>query len=249
MSQIRPLVSWVALLVSGTMIAGCGSAPATGATGGTSTATAASGGCQPGATGSATTLTVPAEPDSGVSSPTGKCWASIKPTPIDNVAVPAIPSGDSTTFQVAWSAKGLYIMSTDLEWPLSDAGGANWWQDDATEFAVSGADDHGGAYGPNTFQFGIDNGGTLDAGTNASTASPQPTAKVQINKGKGFQAELFVPWATLQVAKPAKGQVYQFNIAEDYGNASGARVGQALWASTDATFYNSTTNWGDITLG
>ena len=251
--QSRLMVSWLAVLAAASLVTACGSAsgnsPSSSSSGATSTGgTAAAGGCAAGAVGSGTALTVAQEPDADVSTPAGKCWASIKGTAIAIPAIPTVPSADSTTFQVAWSAKGLYIMSTDLEWPLSDAGGANWWQDDTTEFVVSGSDDHGGTFDTQTFQFGIDNGGTLQAGTDAANASPQPTATVRINQGKGFNAELFVPWSTLMVKSPAKGQKYQFDIAEDYSDSSGNRDAQAVWAG-DSNFYNTTTNWGDITLG
>lgn len=259
MVRSRLLAACVAALVSGMMVAACGgggsgggtAAGSGGSSGGSSGGTGGgAAGCNPGDAGKGTQLTVPQEPDSGVDTPDGKCWGSIKPTPITNVGNGTIPSGDSTTFKVAWSSKGLYIRAETTEWPLNNAGGSNWWNSDATEFTVSGADDHGGTFdNSNTFQLAITTDGTLQtSGTNGSNANPAPTAKIKINNGKGWVSELFVPWQTLQVSGAKKGNKYQFDIAEDYGDSSGNRTGQVVWAG-DGGFYNNTTNWGDITLG
>ena len=255
MAQTRLLASCVAILACGLMVTACGgggggtaatgssTAGATGSTGGTS------GGCASGNAGSGTQVTAPQEADNTVDTPDGKCWASIKPTPVTIVGNGTIPSGDSTTFKVAWSSKGLYIQATTLEWPLNAAGGTNWWQSDTTEFTVSGVDDHAGNMdASNSFQFGVVNDGSLQDGTNGSQASTPPTAKVKVNQGKGFTSELFVPWSDLAVTGAKKGGKYQFDLAEDYADSSGNRTGQAVWAG-DGTFYNNTTNWGDITLG
>lgn len=260
MLRSRLLASCLAILASGLMVTACGSGGSggTAATGGTTGSTTGgtkattggtSGGCATGAAGTGTAVTAPSEPDAQIDTPDGKCWASIKPTAISIVGNGTIPSGDTTTFKTAWSPKGLYIQATTLEWPLNAAGGTNWWQSDTTEYAVSGVDDHAGTMdATNSFQFGIVSDGSLQDGTNGSQASPAPTAKVKTNQGKGFTTELFVPWATLQVSGAKKGGKYQFDLAEDYGDSGGNRVGQALWAG-DGTFYNNTTNWGDITLG
>jgi len=231
------------------LLAACGGSGGGGGATATNTKGGGAGGCAAGAAGSANAVTVAAEPDSGVATATGKCWASIKGTPITVVGTGSIPSGDATTFKVAWSAKALYVQAYSAEWPINAAGGANWWQSDATEYTVSGTDDHGGAFDSQTFQWGVISDGTLGAGTGASTAPAQPTPLVSKVANKGFYTQLTVPWSILGVTAPKKGQKYQFDLAQDYGDASGARVGQALWIGSGSNFYNSTTDWGDITLG
>lgn len=235
-------------MASTILLAACGAGGGTAANTGGGKGGGGAGGCAAGAAGTATAVTVAAEPDSGVSTPTSKCWASIKPTPISIVGNGTIPSGDATTFKVAWSAKALYIQAYTTEWPINAAGGANWWQSDTTEYTVSGTDDHGGSFDSQTFQWGVVSDGTLGAGTGAASAPAQPTPQVSKVANKGFYTELTVPWSIIGVSAPKKGQKYQFDLAQDYGDSSGNRVGQAVWAG-DGNFYNNTTNWGDITLG
>ena len=245
------------LLASTALIAACGSSPSGGtANGSSATTTASSGSCATGAAAPGSTLTVPEEPASGVSTPQGSCWSSIKPTPITVVDTGTQPSGTSASFQVAWSAQDLYIRSYSATWPLENQGNAaagNWWESDCTEFDISGANDHGGVFtSGNQYQLGVTTDGVLQtSGANGSGASPAPTPKVQIVNGKGWYAELIVPWATLQV-KPAKGGTYQFDIGEDYGSSTGTRLVQLAWqaqvgGSTD--WHNDTSQWGDIVLG
>ncbi len=257
LTAFRVSTAVVALLASTALIAGCGGGSANGGGGaGSATATGGGGaaGCASGAAAKGTQISVAQESDSGVATPTGKCWASIKPTTVTVADVGAQPDKTSTTFKVAWSAKNLYIMTYTTEWPLSNAGGANWWQSDCTEIDVSGVDDHAGAMDPsNTYQFGVVEDGTLQAGNNATQASPQPTPVVKLDTNKGFYTELVVPWATLQVAKPAKGQKYQFDIAQDYDDGQGNRAGQIVWQAdpskaSSSDWHQDTTQWGDITL-
>ena len=243
----------LALGASAALLAACGSPATTGGSSGSGAASAtaaAASGCAAGAAATGTDVTAPQEADSTVNKTTGSCWASIKTTAMTVADVGSAVAGTSATFQVAWSAQDLYIRAYAVTWPLNNAGGANWWTSDATEFGISGADDHGGAFtSGNQYQLAITSDGVLQtSGENGTAASPAPTALEQTVANKGFYTELVVPWATLQVTKPAKGQKYQFDIAEDYSDSSGNRDAQAVWAG-DSNFYNTTTNWGDITLG
>jgi hypothetical protein len=262
-----PVPSWlripaplVAVAASAALLAGCGSAATSGGTGGATasnaTSTASSGGCAAGAAASGTTLVVPQEPDSGVDKTTGNCWASIKPTTMGVADVGSAVAGTSATFAVAWSPKDLYIRAYAVTWPLNNAGGANWWQSDATEFDISGADDHAGAFTDgNQYQLAITSDGTLQtSGDNGAAASPAPTALVQVVQNKGFYTELIVPWATLQVSAPKKGQKYQFDIGQDFGDSGGNRLAQMVWQAdpskaSSSDWHQDTSQWGDIQLG
>ena len=250
-------VTLMALLTSTALVAACGGGSANGS-GGTGTTTGGggttSGGCATGTAAQGTQLSVAQEPDSGVATPTGNCWAGIKPTTVTVADIGTQPSNTSTTFKVAWSAKNLYVMTYTTEWPLSNAGGTNWWQSDATEIDVSGVDDHGGQMDTsNTFQFGVVEDGTLQQGNNASGASPQPTPIAKVVQNKGFYTELVVPWSTLQVSKPAKGQKYQFDLGQDYDDGNGNRAAQIVWQAdpskaSSSDWHQDTSQWGDITL-
>ena len=244
------------LLASAALISACGAAGGAATGGGTAGGTTggSSGSCAAGSAASGTTLTVPQEPDSGVNTPTGKCWASIKPTTMGVTDVGTLPSGDSAVFEVAWSAKYLYIRSYSTTWPLQNNGGTSWWNSDATEFGISGNDGHSGVFSSgNDYQLAITTDGVLQtSGVNGSAASPAPTPKVQVVNGKGWYAELTVPWATLQVKSPAKGGKYQFDIGEDYGDSSGNRLAQMAWQATPGgtnDWHDDTSQWGDIVLG
>lgn len=257
-TRSRLPAAFMALLASTALVAGCGSGSANGSGGATGGATTGGGsaaaGCASGTAAKGTGITVSQEPDSGVNTPDGKCWAGIKPTTVTVADIGTQPAGTSTTFKVAWSAKNLYVMTYTTEWPLSNAGGANWWQSDATEFDVSGVDDHAGAMDTsNTFQFGVVEDGTLQAGNNASGANPQPSPIAKLVTNKGYYTEIIVPWATLQVAKPAKGQKYQFDLGQDYSDGSGNRAAQIVWQAdpskaSSSDWHSDTTQWGDITL-
>lgn len=250
----RVACMFTALMASTALLAACGGSGGSANTGGTATG---GSGCAKGATAKGNQLTIPKESDGGVSTPTAACWASIAPT---SLTIPDVgtgaPTGDSTYFKEAWTPKALYIMTWTQEWPLSNAGGANWWQSDATEFNISGEDTHAGAFNnANTFQIGVTEDGTLDtSGQNGTNASPAPTAIAKVVANKGFYTELIVPWATLQVASPAKGQKYQGDIGQDYGDSSGNRVAQLAWQAdpskaSSSDWHADTSQWGDITLG
>ncbi len=256
--SLRGPTTFLCLLTSSALIAACGSAGggagnAAGTASSSAGAAASSGSCAAGAAASGSTYTVPQEPDSGVNTPAGKCWASIKPTPMNVTDVGTLPSGESAEFWIAWSAQDLYIRAYATTWPLENNGGANWWQSDATEFDVSGTDGHGGVFSNgDKYQIAITSDGVLQtSGVNGSAASPAPTPKVQIVNNKGWYSELIVPWATLQV-KPAKGGKYEFDIGEDFGDSSGNRVAQMAWQATPGgtnDWHDDTSQWGDIVLG
>jgi len=248
---MRATSTVLALLVSTALLGACGGSGGSANTGGG----AAAAGCAKGTAAKGNQLSVAAAPDGSVATTDGKCWTGIAPTTVTVADVGSgTPSGDSTWFKLAWSSKNLYILTYTTEWPLSNAGGTNWWQSDTTEFDVSGTDDHAGAFTTgNQYQFGVVEDGTLQPGQNAPNASPQPTPLVKIVPNKGFYTELVVPWATLQVSKPAKGQKYQFDLGQDYGDSSGARVAQIVWQAdpsmaSSSDWHADTSQWGDITL-
>lgn len=239
----------VALAVSTTLLAACGGASGNGG----------SAACTKGAAGSGPGLAVAAEPAAGVATPTAKCWASIKPTTMGVTDTGTLPKGASATFKVAWSPKNLYISAWTATWPLYNAGSpesSNWWESDTTEFTVSGTDGHTGPYSSgHTYQLAVVEDGSLQtSGDNGANASPMPTGLAKIVSGKGFYTELIVPWATLGVSAPAKGQKYQFDIGQDFGNSSGQRVAQMVWqanpadAGTANDWHQDTHDWGTITL-
>jgi|GEM_PF-5285245 len=240
--------AFLALLTSSALLAACG--------GGGSANGGSAGACATGAAAAANQITVAQEPDGGVSTPAGKCWASVPPTTMAVLDVGTAVSGTSATFKVAWSKKDLYILADTQVWPINNAGGANWWQSDATEFGVSGSDSHSGAFtSGNTYQLAITSDGTLQtSGDNGTNANPAPGAIAKIVANKGFYTELVVPWGTLQVSAPAKGQKYQFDIGQDFGDSSGNRLAQMVWQANPAMastsdWHQDTSQWGDITLG
>ncbi len=241
------------------LLAGCGSTAATQSTN-TKTATTTSS-CTNGSAASSNTLTVAEEPSSGVDSPTASCWSDITGTPETIADTGTLPSGDSVSFKVAWNTSNLYILADVTAWPIynaADDAAGDWWESDTTEYGVSGLDTHAGPYssGP-TYQFAVAGatGILYTTGQNASNASPLPKAMNDIVQGKGFSTELIVPWQTLEVTKPASGQSYQFDIAQDFGNSAGQRLAQVDWQAIPSDFGTSqdwhvdTADWGTITLG
>lgn len=238
----------LAVVAAGALLAACG--------GGGSANGGGSGSCAKGAAAAGNQLTVAQEPDSGVANPTAKCWAGVAPTSMSVVDVGSAVSGTSATFKAAWSKKDLYVMAYAQVWPINNAGGTSWWNSDATEFGVSGLDSHAGAFtSGDIYQLAVTSDGTLQtSGVNGTNASPAPTALAKIIQNKGFYTELVVPWSTLQVAAPAKGQKYQFDIGQDFGDSSGNRLAQLVWQANPAMasssdWHQDTSQWGDITLG
>lgn len=242
LTRCAPLLATV--LLGAMVLAACGGGKAA----------AGGGACVAGQAGSATNIAVPQEPASGVAKISGACWAKIAPTPVSNVlegvGKSAIPGGTPPSVQVAWNPQNLYVKCNVSAWPLyAAAGSKTWWQNDTCEFFVSGADGHGGAYGPTDTQVGITYNGAVNAGGHKLAHVSAMTGLAQVNKGKGYTTELIVPWAQLGVGKPAKGQQYEFDLGVDYGSASGQYVAYAdLHGSTNHPCC-STAGWSQITLG
>lgn len=243
----------VPLLLSGALLAGCGAAgPASGGThaskGGAGAAATAASGCQKGAVGtSAFTLTVANEPASGVAKPTGACWASIPYTGMNNPSVRQAPAADAGQFKVAWNAQNLYVLAWVKEWPLHMANSSAMHKNDAVEFYVAGDNSKTNSYGPLDCQITVTYTGQMSQSDTCNTQKTY-TPVVQTVTNKGYFDELIVPWSSLSVSHPAKGQQYAFTIAYDIGDSSGNRVAQMEWAGGQNDDWSQTANWGTITL-
>lgn len=206
--------------------------------------------CTKGGAAKGPTLTVPAEPNSGVDRPTAACWAGIAATKETQVDAGKVPAGASAVFKTAWSKKDLYVWVYAARWPLHDAGSAPF-ENDATEFDISGTNDHAGAFGSHTFHAAVVEGAQKVAAIQGHAASPL-VAITKVVQGKGYDAELIVPWSAVGVSAPAKGQKYQFDMGQDFGNSKGARLAQIFWAGAPGSqpdWSHDTLNWGVITLG
>ena len=240
-------------LVLATAASGCAKSAATG--GGHDTAktagTVKTGTvCTAGQAANGYTLTVPEEPDAGVNQLTASCWASIAPTKEAQVDTGTVPAGASAVFKVAWSQKALYVWAYAAKWPLYDAG-RDAFEHDGTEFDISGTHSHAGPFGSHTFYANVIEGTNKVAAIQGNVATPL-NAMTKVIQGKRYNAELIVPWSAVKVAAPAKGQTFQFDPGQDFGNGSGARVAQIFWAGVPASnpdWAHKTTQWGEITLG
>lgn len=226
------------------VLAACGAQAAGGA--GAGGGAGGAGSCAAGSASSTAVLTVPAEPDAGVGSVTASCWQRIQPTPITNVVIgTAAPAGTSAWMKVAWSARNLYALVWVQEWPLP-AAGASLWNSQTVEYYVSGDNNKGGSFGPTDGQFGILVGdATANNGTDNLTG--EPTTLQRVVSGKGYFAELVVPWSMLSVSKPTKGQQYKFDVAVDFGNSTGKQIAQTMWQGGQNNYQN-TSGWGSIQL-
>lgn len=252
----RAAATAAALLAGGLLLAACGAAPAAGTAtnaGASQSGTAAhstsqaSTACQTGPAGTATfTLAVVQEPDKTVADPTAQCWNSIKYTGMPNVSTGSAPAGDTGQFKVAWNAENLYVLAWVQKWPLYDAGGSAY-ENDTVEFYLAGDNTKQASYGPNDCQVSLTYTGDV-AKDDACNTDRTFTPLVKVVPNKGYYAELAVPWTTLNVTKPAKGQHYAFSIAYDIADSSGNRLAQMQWAGGANDNWQSTTDWGTITL-
>jgi hypothetical protein len=238
----RAFRAGIAGLAMTALLAGCGAAKAAGAGSG------GAAGCAPGSATTTAVLTVPEEPDSGVGAVAGACWQKIQPTPITNVVIgTASPAGTSAWMKAAWSPLNLYALVWVQEWPLP-ASGASLWNSQTVEYYVSGNNQKGGAFGPQDGQFGI-LVGDPNPHNGTDNLSGEPTALQQVVSGKGYYAELAVPWSMLGVTKPQKGQQYKFDVAVDFGhNSTGKQIAQTMWQGGQNN-YQDTSEWGSIQLG
>jgi hypothetical protein len=248
----------VPLVVGGALLAGCGAASPAAGTGGSAhgSSTAATGqasagsgsGCAKGATGtSGFTLAVAMEPAAGVAKPSGACWGSIAYTGMNNPSVRQAPSGDTGQFKVAWNAQNLYILAWVQEWPLNDANSGAMHKDDAVEFYFAGDNTKGNSYDNVDCQVTVTYQGQMSQSDTCNVPKAY-TPIEQVVQNKGYYSELIVPWNSLGVTHPAKGQQYAFTIAYDIGDANGNRVAQMEWAGGQNDDWQDTANWGTITL-
>ena len=211
--------------------------------------------CQKGQAGFIGGISVPEEPATGVATLSGNCWAQIAPTPVANVisgvGTGQIPGGKDPTLQVAWSPKAVYFLCTVYAWPLYAASSTAPWSDDACEFMVSGSAQRTGAFTPYAAQIGVaynnPKPGIGTAGSNM-TNPPGLVAQTKTNSGKGYEVELTVPWSTIGVSKPAKGQTYAFDAAVDFNNAKGSYVAYVDLAGTNPHPCCSTSAWTNLNL-
>lgn len=235
---------------------GGGSQPKKAASAAASAAPSGPSTCQKGQAGFMGGITAPEEPTSGVATLSGACWAQIAPTPIANI-IPGvgsgqIPGGKDPTLQTAWTPKALYLKCTVYAWPLYAASATSPWTDDACEFMVSGSSQRNGAFTAHAAQIGVAyNNPTPAIGTSGTDMTkPQGlSAQTKTNQGQGYEVELTVPWSTLGVAKPDKGQTYAFDAAVDFNDAGGAYVAYVDLAGTNPHPCCSTQAWTNLNLG
>ncbi len=179
--------------------------------------------------------------------PSANCWGSIAYTAMNNPSTGTVPAGSSGEFKVAWSAQDLYVLAYVQSWPLYNAG-ATAFKDDNVEFYVAGDDTKlSGAYGPADCHYNVPYTDAESAGAGCQITGPV-TAVTKTVQGVGYYDELIVPWSTLRVSAPAKGQQYSFTIAYDIPNSSGTRLGQDEWAGGANNNASETLDWGTITL-
>lgn len=251
-------MGWMAVILAGLVAAGCGAAVKT-STGGTSTSSAsttktsstatAATGCKTGSAGTSNTVTTPQEPDSGVNTPTGSCWAQIAGTPVTLAVLHSFPSNFSAQFKTAWSSSGVYMLVVVKKWPLYNANATGWYKNDAVEFYISGSNDRSGSYKttPGTAQIGVTNLDQLEHGTNGASFTGAKQSVTVISK-VGYDAELFVPWSNLTVTGAA-GKKLGFDVAVDVANATGTnRTAQVAWTGTSNN-YNTDSGFGTMVLG
>ena len=239
----------LSVIVAFAALAGCGAkaTPSSVRSGASSSAAAAAAaGCTAGTAGTSSLMTVMQEPASTVSTPTGACWASIAPTAVNTTAMGTPPAGDSAWTKVAWTSTDLYALTWVAQWPLP---GGKLWNGQTVAFFVAGNNQKGGQLAASTddAQYGIVVGSNVvHTGTRGLTTTP--TGISSVVPGKGYYAELIVPWSDMGVSAPASGQQYAFDVTVDYGDSTGTEVGSTVWDG-NANNYLTTAGWGTIKLG
>ncbi len=249
----------VGALLAALALAACGGAPAQHQAQSSSASSAAAVAATPGldcvagqaATGA--TGTAPQEPDAGVNSVGGACWTKIAGTPITANVIRTAPAGTSASWKAAWSktTKDLYIW-TDVHTgrKLINSNQQNPWEDDTVEIYLGGADDHSGAYGPNTGQLVVNSIGLTDL-TLGSDHTNLPTVGAtahETQSATGYTILLIMPLSNLKAA-PASGTKMAFSVGVDYpGTGATSRAGQTMWQGT-STNWNNDSAWGTLVLG
>lgn len=237
------------LTVSGALLiatAGCGAAAKTAAANKTAVT------CVSGQAGSASSgnINTPQEPAAGVNSLTGKCWASIAPTPIAEAVIRTPPAGSSAEFKTAWSPKDFYVWAHvhTGRTSLINTNTSNVWEDDTVEVYL-GTNDHAGAYQSGDGQIDINSGGMTNSNFGPDHAGLPSTGAQETEKATahGYTVWLAFPMGNIGVA-PKKGTQIGFTIGVDFPNSSATkRIGQTMWVGTVANSSNDSA-WGTATL-
>lgn len=204
--------------------------------------------CATGTAASGVLMTVAQEPDQGVSTPKGQCWAKIPYTSIAKLSTGTPPAGAKAQFKAAWNSQNLYILAYVQKWPLYDANAASTHDDDTVEFYLAGDHKFASSYDSVDCQYNVVYTGTVSQTTTCNTGlKGKPVT--QVVQGTGYYDELVVPWTMLGIGAPAKGQEYAFSIAVDMASSSGHRLAQVEWAGGANNDWSETADWGSITLG
>jgi hypothetical protein len=208
--------------------------------------------CVSGSAGSAASgqINTPREPSTGVDSLTGKCWASIKATPIAKAVIRTPPSGSSADFKTAWSPKYFYVWAHvhTGRTSLINTNTSAVWQDDTVEVYL-GTNDHAGAYQTGDGQIDINSGGMTSSNFGPDHADLPSTGAQEAEKqtAHGYTVWLEFPIANIGVSAK-KGAKVGFTIGVDWPDSSATkRIGQTMWVGNASNSGNDAA-WGTATL-
>ena len=249
MARIQNSISVGAVCSALILTAACGVASKPLATGKAATSAIPCVSGQEGST-SKGTVNTPQEPDAGVNSITGKCWAEIAPTPITEAVIRTPPAGSSAEFRTAWSPNYFYVW-THVHTGRSSLTNTNTsavWQDDTVEVYL-GVNDHAGAYRTGDGQFDINSGGLTNTnfGPDHSQAGTTGAHESEVKTANGYTTLLEMPLANLGLT-PKKGLLVGFTVGVDFPDTSASkRVGQTMWVGTVANSSNDSA-WGTAIL-
>jgi endo-1,4-beta-xylanase len=143
--------------------------------------------------------------------------------------------------RLLWDEKFLYVLAEVSDPVLSDKS-PNVWEQDSIEMVIDQNNGKTGAYQADDAQYRVGYKGGKSFGGNAVQAQFQSAAKIVTG---GYIIEAAIP---LNKVPGAAGNVMGFDIQINEDDGKGTRSGILCWNDTTNTNYQSTKNYGTITL-
>lgn len=158
--------------------------------------------------------------------------------------------GMSATFKAAWDRKFLYLLVdvTDKTPMCNSRNGSELWNGDALEiFIGTESVDQGGAMLFSDKQILVGCAKSDDVFVPKTSKKPAiRSAIVKKTDGKGYVAEVRIPWADLGYAPKANATIL-FDLAVDGADEGTERLRQLMWSGS-ARNSSDRSNWGRLTL-
>lgn len=154
----------------------------------------------------------------------------------------------SATWSGVWDNTYVYLHIAITDNALYNDSGTAWYEDDGVEVFFDGGNNKATTYDANDFQLGFVYGRTAPlAGSNNPSTVANVTQSIVVATG-GYNVEILIPWASINHASPAIGQILGFDLGINDDDNGTSRENKISWHQAEDQGWQNPSVFGEISL-